>query len=171
MVTIQSGTIPLFPITMALDITIKDLPARHLTGMVIRTNMQNAWTDCPAIWQTFAPRLASFPNSAAITEAYGLSIMVSDDGTFDYWVAAETLADAPVPEDMKTVELPAGLYASVFAPNLQQMEAVYQEMYTEWSQQQSEFTVNMQAPCVEVYRTGWTSHDPLEIWVPVIKNV
>jgi predicted transcriptional regulator YdeE len=166
---IQEGH--LFLITMTLDITIKDLPSRHLTGMVVRTNMEKAWTDCPALWQTFGPFLASFPNSATISEAYGLSIMMGDDGTFDYWAVAETPESDPVPEGMKTVKLPAGLYASVFAPNLEQLEAVYREMYSEWQQQQSEYSVDMQGPCVEIYRTGWTPNDPLELWVPVVKKV
>jgi len=131
---------------MTLDVTLKEFPARHLTGMVIRTNMQQASTDCPAIWQAFGPRLAGFPNSADISEAYGVSFLVGTDGTFDYWVAAETLADAPVPEDMKTVELPAGLYACIHALNLEQMETTYREIYMEWSHQQSEYAVRYASP-------------------------
>ena len=155
---------------MTLDVTIKEFPARHLTGMVVRTNMQKASIDCPAVWQAFGPRLGSFPNSADINEAYGVSFMIGTDGTFDYWAAAETPADAPVPEDMKTVELPAGLYASTFAPNLEQVEAAYRTIYTEWSAQQSEYAVDMQAPCVEVYCNGWKPSDPLELLVPVVKK-
>jgi len=155
---------------MTLDVTIKEFPARHLTGMVVRTNMQKASTDCPAVWQAFGPRLADFPNSANISEAYGVSIMIGTDGTFDYWAAAETPADAPVPDDMKTVELPAGLYACTFAPNLEQMEATYREIYMEWPNQQSEYAIDMQAPCVEVYRNGWQPTDPLELLVPVVKK-
>ena len=156
---------------MALDITIKEFPARHLTGMVIRTDMQTARSECPALWEMFAQRIASFPSSENISEAYGVSVKVSEDGTFDYWAAVETLADVAVPENMKTIELPAGLYASTFAPNLEGFEAVYQEMYTEWSQQQSEYSVNMQAPCVEVYRQHWQPSDPLEILVHVLKKI
>ena len=155
---------------MTLEVTLKELPARHLTGMVVRTNMQRASIDCPAIWQTFGPRLVSLPNSANISEAYGVSVMIGADGTFDYWAAAETPAGAPVPEDMKTVELPAGLYACTFAPNLEQVEAAYRTIYTEWSSQQSEYAVDMQAPCVEVYRNDWKPSDPLELWVPVMKK-
>jgi len=154
--------------TMTLEVTVQEFPARHLTGMVVRTNMQKASIDCPAIWQTFGPRLVSFPNSTLITEAYGVSFMVGTDGTFDYWAAAETPANAPVPDDMKTIELPAGLYACTFAPNLEQMEMAYQEIYTEWSKRQTEYVVDMQAPCAEVYRTGWQPSEPFELWVPVI---
>jgi len=123
-----------------------------------------------AVWQAFGPRLVSFPNSEHISEAYGVSVMIGTDGTFDYWAAAETPADAPVPEGMETIELPAGLYASTFAPNLEQMEAAYRELYAEWSQRQSEYTVDMQALCVEVYGNGWEPSKPLEILAPVIKN-
>ena len=155
---------------MTLDVTIKEFPARHLTGTVVRTNMQKASTDCPALWKAFEPRFAAFPNCADISEAYGISIMIGTDGTFDYWVAAETPADAPVPEDMKTLELPAGLYASTFAPNLEQMESTYRAIYFEWSNQQSEYTVNMQAPCVEVYCNGWQPSEPVELQVLVTKK-
>ena len=155
---------------MTLEITIKEFPARHLTGMVVRTDMQKASTECPAIWEVFEQRIASLPNSENINEAYGVSLMIGGDGTFDYWAAAETPADAAVPEGMKTIELPAGLYACTFAPNLEGIEAVYKEMYTEWPQQQSEYVVNMQTPCAEVYRNGWRPSDPLEILVPVLKK-
>lgn len=155
---------------MTLDVTIKEFPARHLTGMVIRTNMQKAAIDCPALWQTFGPLIGSLPNSANIHEVYGISVMIEDDGTFDYWVAAETSVDTPIPNNMKTFELPAGLYACTFAPGLEQIEATYRAIYTEWPTQQSEFTVNMQAPCTEVYRTNWQPSEPFELWVPVIKK-
>jgi len=158
---------------MTLEITVKEFPGRKLAGMVVRTNMQKASTDCPAIWQAFGPRMASFPNSANITEAYGVSVMISEDGTFDYWAAAEIPADTELSEeleDMSTFELPGGLYACAFAPNLEQVAAAYGTMYMEWPQQQSEYAVNMQAPCVEVYRGDWQPTDPLELWVPVIKK-
>ena len=137
---------------MTLEITVKEFPARHLTGMLVRTNMEKASIDCPAVWQAFGPRMASFPNSANISEAYGVSIMLGECGTFDYWAAAEMPADAPVPEGMTTVELPAGLYACAIAPNLEQMEAAYKELYMEWPLQQSEYAVNMQAPCTKIGR-------------------
>ena len=155
---------------MALEVTIKEFPTRHLVGLHVRTNMQKASTDCPAVWQAFGPRIVSLPNSDSITEAYGVSVMIGEDGTFDYWAAAETPVDAAIPEGMKTVELPAGLYACTFAPSLEGMEAVYQEMYTEWSQQQSEYNVNMQSPCIEVYRNGWQPSDPFELRIPVVKK-
>lgn len=153
---------------MTLDVTIKEFPNRHLTGLVVRTNTQKAAIDCPAVWQVFGQQIASLANSASIHEAYGISVMIGTDGTFDYWVVAETPADAPVPEGMKTLELPAGLYACTFAPNLEQMEMAYQEIYTEWSKRQTEYVVDMQAPCAEVYRTGWQPSEPFELWVPVI---
>jgi len=156
-------------LTMTLNVTIKEFPARHLTGMVVRTNMETGMTDCPAIWQTFAPHLGSFPNSAAILEAYGVSVMIGTDGTFDYWAAAETPAGAPVPDGMQTMELPAGLYACTLAPSLDQMEKTYREIYMEWPAQQSEYEVNMQAPCVEVYCTNWQPSEPFELQVPVLK--
>ena len=156
---------------MTLEITIKEFPARHLTGMLVRTNMQKASIDCPAIWQAFGPQLATFPNSANISEAYGVSVMLGDDGTFDYWAAVETPVDAPVPEGMTTVELPAGLYACAFAANLEQMEATYKELYLEWPQRQSEYAVNMQAPCVEIYCGDWQPSDPLELQVSVVKKL
>jgi predicted transcriptional regulator YdeE len=155
---------------MTLNVTIKEFPSRHLVGMYIRTSMQKAGTDCPALWQAFGPRIANFPNSGSIKETYGLGQMIGDDGTFDYWAVAEFPADAPIPTEMKAVELPAGLYACTFAPNLEQMESVFQEMFTDWQQQQSEYIFNMQVPVVEVYKEGWQLSDPFELWFPIIKK-
>jgi len=160
---------------MTLEITVKEFPGRKLAGMVVRTNMQKASTDCPTVWQAFGPRMASFPHGANITESYGVSVMISEDGTFDYWAAVEIPADAALPDDelpegMATFELPGGLYACAFAPNLEQVAEAYGTMYMEWPQQQSEYAVNMQAPCVEVYRDGWQPADPLELRVPVVKK-
>ena len=145
--------------------------------MVIRTNMQKASIDCPAIWQTFGPRMASLSGNAEAEfgESYGLSVMVSEDGTFDYWAAVEMTdemsADVPLPEDMVPVELPGRLYACATVPNLSQVAEAYGTMYMEWPQQQSEYGVNMQATCVEVYRGNWQPDDPVELWVPVVKKV
>ena len=157
---------------MALEITVKELPGRQLTGMVIRTNMQKASIDCPAIWQTFGPRMASLSGKAdtEFGESYGLSVMVSQDGTFDYWAAVEMSADVPMPDDMAPVELPGGLYACATVPNLSQVAEAYGTMYMQWPQQQSEYGVNMQAACVEVYRGNWTPNDSVELWVPVFKK-
>ena len=149
---------------MNFEITVKDLPARRLAGMVIRTNMQQASVDCPAIWQAFGPRMAEFSGRG---EAYGVSVMLSADGTFDYWAAVEIQADAAVPEGLTAVDLPGGLYAIAEAPNLEQISAVYGFMYMEWPRQQSEYAVNMAAPCVEVYRGEWQPSDAIEVWVPV----
>ena len=155
---------------MALEITVKELPGRKLVGMVIRTNMQKASTDCPAIWQTFGPRIVSFPNSANINESYGVSVMISEDGTFNYWATVEMSADTPLSEDMVSLELPGGLYACAVVPNLSQVAEAYATMYMEWPQQQSEYAANMQAACVEVYRGNWQPDDPVELWVPVVKK-
>ena len=156
---------------MSLEITVKELPGRHLVGMVIRTNMQKASTDCPAIWQTFGPQMASLSAGTSISESYGLSVMIAEDGTFDYWAAVEVSADLPLPANMATMELPGGLYACAVAPNLAQLAEAFGTMYMEWPQQQSEYGVNMQAPCVEVYRGSWTPGDPIELWVPVFKKI
>ena len=157
---------------MTLEIIVKELPSRKLAGMVVCTNMQKASTDCPAIWQTFGPRMSSLTGNAeaAFGESFGLSVMVSEDGTFDYWATVEMSVDVPLPEDMVTVELPGGLYACATVPNLSQVAEAYGTMYMEWPQQQSEYGVNMQAPCVEVYRGNWTPNDPVELWVPVFKK-
>ncbi|MCL2624433.1 MAG: GyrI-like domain-containing protein [Planctomycetaceae bacterium] len=156
---------------MPLEITVKELPGRKLVGMVIRTNMQKASTDCHAVWQTFMPRVTALSGGADIDESFGVSVMVSQDGTFDYWAAVEMSVDTPLPEDMVALELPGGLYACAVVPNLSQVAEAYGTMYMEWPQQQSEYAADMQAPCVEVYRGRWTPDDPVELWVPVLKKV
>jgi len=150
---------------MTLNVTIKEFPTRHLTGVVVRTDMQKAETDVTALWQAWGPQHVPFPNNVNASEIYGVSIPRGTDGTFDYWIVVDPATGVPLPEDRKMLELPAGFYACAFAPNMEQFGATFEELYMEWQNQQSEYAVVNEAPCVEVYPNGWQTSDPFELQV------
>lgn len=152
---------------MNLDITIKELPAKSLVGLSVRTNMQSAATDCPAIWRNFGPQIELLASRLGMRESYGASVMLAEDGTFDYWAAVEVPPETVAPEGMKTLALPAGFYACASVANLEQLTPAYSAIYMEWAPRQTEYALNMEAPCVEVYRENWQPSDPIDVWVPL----
>ena len=156
---------------MNLEIIVKELPVKRLAGVSVRTNMKNAQVDCPAIWQNFGPQLGLMTSRLGGHESYGVSVMVSEDGTFDYWAAVEVVNEAELPENVKTFELPGGLYACASVPNLQQLSQAFTYLYMEWPSQQAEYAVKMPAPCVEIYGENWQPNDPIGVWVPVFKKI
>ena len=155
---------------MNLEVIVKELPAKRLVGISVRTNMQSAKVDCPAIWQKFGPQLELMASRLGGHESYGVSVMISEDGTFDYWAAVEMAGETELSENVKTFELPGGLYACASVPSLEQLSQAFGYLYMEWPSQQTEYVVNMPAPCVEVYGPNWQPGDPIGIWVPVIKK-
>lgn len=43
------------------DVTVVEYPAKRLVGLKVRTSMQHAAEDCPALWMTFGPRMGEVP--------------------------------------------------------------------------------------------------------------
>lgn len=149
-------------------VTVVDLPVKHLVGVRKRSNMAQAGTDCPALWQNFGPRIDAFmAKGGSCLGAYGVSVMV-DAASFDYWAAIETApADAP-PEGTERIDLPAGRYAVCRVPNLQALGEVYMFVYQEWSKEQSAYTVHCMAPSFEAYPKDWQMTDAFDVFIPVV---
>ncbi len=155
---------------MSFEIAVVEFPATHLIGMKVRTTMQKAQADCPAIWQTFGPRIVEIPGGDCIGKgAYGVSVMLNEND-FDYWVAVEAASNAAVPKDMATFEIPDGLYAKCSVASLEKLGEAYMYVYSQWVSGQSEYGLNMQAPCFELYPPNWRLEDAFEIYVPVMKQ-
>lgn len=143
------------------EIKIVDLPAKGLMGIKVRTNMEKAREDCPALWQKFCPQMPQIFGK----ESYGLSIMLNAQD-FDYWAAAEAPAGA-APAGMENVTIPAGAYARCTVPNLESIGAGYMFMYQTWLGGQQEWKLNDQAPCFELYPAGWNPSMPFDLFMPV----
>lgn len=143
------------------NVTVVDFPAKHLVGMKVRTSMSKAKEDCPAIWQTFCPKMASIYS----TEGYGVSVMLNEQ-EFDYWAAAEA-GDKPLPEGLGHIDIPAGKYATCTVPSLEKCGEGYMFIYQTWLGSQKDWQLNMAAPCFELYPSDWTPDGPFALYVPV----
>ena len=155
----------------ALQISFIEQPRLDLIGMCVRTDMQNAATDCPNLWhKTFWPRAAEIAGGGEPQgPSYGLSFMI-DDNAFDYCAALPAPAGRPVPQGMQHVELPAGLYAGCRAPSLAQIGEAYTFLFMEWLPQQTEYALNAQAPTFERYDELFLQDGSFEIFMPVIRR-
>ena len=152
---------------MSLEIAVVSFPAKHLLGVKVRTSMQSSATDCPALWQAFSPRIAEMFMMGNAT--FGVSVMVNEND-FDYWAAVESSSNTAVPDGMETTEIPAGLYAQCNVPSLEQLGEAFMYVYSQWIREQSEYTLDMHAPCFELYPPNWQPSDAVAIYVPVLKK-
>ncbi len=155
---------------MSFEITVVGFPAKHLIGMKVRTDMQKAQTDCTALWQTFGPRIVDIPGCTGECKgSFGVSVMLNEND-FDYGAAVEVAPETTVPNGMEAFELPAGLYAKCTVASLEKLGEAYMYVYGPWIAGQSEYGLNMQAPCFEHYPANWRPEDAFEIYVPVTKQ-
>jgi AraC family transcriptional regulator len=148
-------------------VSVVEFPAKYLIGIKVRTSMQGSSTDCPALWQTFAPRIAEI--KADDNAAYGVSVMLNDND-FDYWAAIGSPSNTAVPVGMQTIEIPAGLYAKCSVASMEKLGEAFMYVYTQWIHGQSEYTLNMYAPCFELYPPNWKPGNNVEIYSPLLKN-
>ncbi len=123
---------------MSFEITVVELPAKHLIGMSVRTDMRKAQTDCPAVWQTFGPRIAGIPGrDGAGQGAYGVSFMLNEND-FDYRAAVEAAPGTTVPDGMAAFEIPSGRYARCGVASFEQLGEAYMYVYGQWAPGQSD---------------------------------
>ena len=143
------------------NVTIVEYPAKRLTGIKVRSNMAKAQEDCPALWQSFCPKM---PDTFG-KECYGISVMLNKQD-FDYWAAAEA-PEGACPAGLEPMGLPAGNYARCVVPNLENIGAGYMYMYQTWLAAQGDWKLNEQAPCFELYPADWNPAMPFELFMPV----
>lgn len=158
---------------MKYTYSIVEIPAKQVAGITVETDMQRAEQDCPALWQTFGPRICaelsgrvSRPENA---DTFGVSCML-DENRFVYWTAIEVNSTENLPTDMKTMTIPAGLYVKCTAPSLEKLGEAFTEMYMQWPHSQNDYVLDMQGVCFELYKGQWEMNDPIEIYATVIKK-
>ena len=155
---------------MSFSISIVDYPAKLVAGLRIRTEMQKAKTECPALWHTLVPRMSEISAWQTVPKGiYGVSLMVNES-EFDYWAALETSGEDTVPQGMETFSIPAGRYAKCPVASMEQLFEAYMYVYGTWASEQAEYTVNEMAPCFELYSSNWQENDSFEIYVPLKKK-
>lgn len=151
------------------EVSVVECPARHLIGMNVQSSMSKAPIDCPAIWQSFGPRMGELCAAEDSAGSFGVSVMLSAEN-FVYWAALEAKADTAVPRGMGSLDIPAGLYAKVRVPNLEKLGEGYCFIYNEWPGEQSEYIGDETIPCFEYYPPDWQPEDALEIFMAVKKR-
>lgn len=145
------------------EASVVDLSAKQLVGIKVRTSLAMAKQDCPALWQKFCPQLPDI----FMKESYGISIMLNAHD-FDYWAAAET-SEGVCPAGLEPVGIPAGPYARCLVPNLESIGDGYMFLYQTWLAAQTEWKLNEQAPCFELYPADWNPSMPFEVYMPVAR--
>ena len=138
------------------DITVVEYPKKHLVGVKVRTTMQKGVVDCPALWESFMPRMGELPSGSA----YGVCVMLNAE-EFDYWAALETDVNAAVPEGMCCIDVPAGEYAKCTV-DMEKLRDAFTYLY-------AEYALDGQAPSFELYPANWQPGGSFEIFAPVKK--
>ena len=147
------------------NVSVSEFSAKKLVGLKVSTSMQNAQTDCPAIWQKFGLRFGEV--GGVNQKSYGVSIMLNESD-FDYYAAVELAPDCIVPNDMVIIEIPGGKYAHCTIASLSKLGEGYTFLYGNWPKTQTEYTPNVVAPCFEIYPPNCQLDSPFEINMPVL---
>lgn len=153
---------------MLNSVSVVSRPETALVGMFVRTNMQQAMTDCPKVWhEDFGPRMSELCGESC-TESYGVSWMVDEvDCSFDYWAAVPVKEGVQIPEGMSTTTLPAGLYAELAMPSLEKLQEAYTTIWEKWLPNQKEYPPDEAAPSYEVYPADYMQTGKLVLYFPV----
>lgn len=152
-------------------VSVVERPAIRTAGLKVRTNMANAFQDCPKIWERdFGPRMESFPaDPQHAGQSYGVSIML-DSEAFDYWAVMPLAPGADVPEGMDILEIPGGLYAECHLQSLAQLGDAYTHIYMSWASTSDKYAMNMQGASLELYTCEYLNSGKLTIYCPVVEK-
>lgn len=136
---------------------------KKLAGIGVKTTMEKASVDCPALWEKFGSRIGGDLAAlrAPMGDTFGLSVMENDKGDFTYWAAIEIRDDAVLPADLTRLEIAKADYVCCAIPSLERIGAAYAEMYEVWPASQKDYEIDMQGACFERYAGDWTENDPI----------
>lgn len=152
---------------------IKTFPATKFIGK----NLSFTYSDYRAfeLWSGFMPRRKEILNAIG-TDLYNIQINPADfdfkpDTPFIKWAAVPVSNFDVVPEGMKSLEIPEGLYA-VFTYKGDQTQAAsfFKAIYTEWLPA-SGYVLDTR-PQFEILGDKYKPNDPNSeetIWIPVMK--
>lgn len=162
--------IPLFP-----EAVIVELPAKELVGISVRTSMQTAAVDCPALWERFVPwmwRVYGRESCGYTCPSFGLSIDADiQNGQFTYWAAIElqsNFADPTQwPAEFHAITLAAGPYVGTGVASLSKMTEAYTYLYGPWAQSQHSHELDFGGVCFELYDERYLKDGSLEVFAPL----
>lgn len=137
-------------------------------GYMVRTDMQRAMTDCPALWEKkFGPEMEAFPADPAFPhESYGISTNTDmENGAFDYWAAMPLAPGATPPKGMRTIDIPAGIYCVCALPGLADIGPAFEFLEKEWLPGQKKYDFDMASGMFyELYGLDYMTEGKLTIY-------
>jgi AraC family transcriptional regulator len=143
--------------------------AFSLVGMMYSGKPQG--DDIPQLWRAFGARMGEVAGVVSPGDCYGATHSYDmDTGEMEYVAAMEVPADAPVPDGMVRVDVPAQTYA-VFPCTLPAIQATFGQIYSEWLPASG----YQRAPGseFELYDGAFDPNDPASIfyaYIPVVKG-
>lgn len=152
-------------------VAVVERPPIRTAGLKVRTSMQKAMQDCPALWEKeFGPRMESFPVDPQFADqSYGVSIMV-DSEAFDYWAVMAIDPAAQLPDGMDYLQIPGGLFVECHLASLAELGDAYTYIYMDWGKNQKKYALNMQGASYELYTCEFMSSGKLSIYCPVVEK-
>lgn len=151
---------------------IENQPGR-LIGM--SSEMTRAQDQTAQLWRRFMPRRAEVTDRTS-PDLISLQIYPQGPGqiadpqaTFTKWAGAEVTADAAVPADMQSLDLPGGLYAVFEHQGPANDLSTVMYIFGEWLPASSEYALD-DRPHFERLPPGYSPMDPdarEEFWIPV----
>lgn len=153
-----------------MKLHLVDRPAVTVVGMQIRATPMSP--GIPVLWQQFVPRMDEIAQVTEARTTYGVMHNVSSGvAGFDYLAAVPVADEAPVPEGMTRLVLPAGTYAFFRFP-LSGLGAGFGDIFERLLPQSDH--VLAEGAYFERYGPEFCPDDassPVEIWLPVRPKV
>ena len=158
-----------------MEYRIETLPEKKLVGQrMLMSLSENKTVD---LWKSFMPRRNEIKNKVG-DELFSMQIYdplyfrkFSPDREFEKWAAIEVTDYETIPEGMKKVILPGGLYVVfLYKGTASEAGPVYQYIFSEWIPN-SRYDLDTR-PHFEILGRKYKNNDPdseEEIWIP-IKN-
>ncbi|CAM4367009.1 AraC family transcriptional regulator [Cytophagaceae bacterium 50C-KIRBA] len=151
---------------------IELLQEKRLVGM--HQEMSLAANKTGQLWASFMPRCHEITHTLS---TYLISLQIyppnyftqfSPLNKFEKWACVEVNPSAPIPQDMKTLQLPGGLYAVFDYQGLSSDPQIFQYIFGTWLPS-SGYELDHR-PHFEVLGEKYKNNDPNseeEIWIPV----
>lgn len=153
-------------------VSVLPFPKVRLFGIRVKTDLDKAPVDCPALWRAFTPRMPELSGKPAHLyqgPSYGVSIITDKKGAaFTYWAAMEARPQSAPPQGMGEVVLHGGLYACCRIPAAGMLQEAYDYMYDEWPRSAEGFPVLVDQPCFEYYSSRFCQSGTHEVYVPIL---
>jgi AraC family transcriptional regulator len=141
--------------------------ALRIAGLSGRFNTATCGSEVPLLWNRFGPQIGQVPGQVGGV-AYGV-VYDGNPQEFSYLAGVEVAADATLPEDYTTLDIPAHRYA-VFthAGSLAQLSQTLAAIWGDWVPKSG--ITDYSAPCYERYAEDFcpeAGKGGIEIWIPV----